>query len=226
MRRRKLLTGCGTVLAGLLAGCGGGDGGDGGGTATATDTPAPTATPEPTATPTEAATAAPTETTTPTPAGNVHDIGETFAVGEEDNELRYRILELFRTDRIGSSTNYATADGTYLIVVLELTNPTSSQFSFPRNDFRIQSSDGATWQRFEEEPTDKLGADERLNVGPIGYDTLSAGETRTGAVAYDVEAETEYRLWIRPAGEPETPEHFVPLGRPADAEELQGSLTG
>lgn len=229
MQRRKLLSGCGIVLAGVLAGCGGGSDGDGGDNT-------PTSTPEsgtPTETPAqesgmEGDTDTPAETATPTAESTdefTHDIDEEFTVGEGDNAVGYRIVDLFRADRLGSSANNTTADGTFLIVVLDLTNPRSESLPFPREEFRAQTQTEDSWRRFDGEGTEKINADERLNVEQIGDATLNAGETRTGAVAYDLDPDRSYRIWITPTGA-ETPEHFVPVGEISSVEELQGSLTG
>jgi hypothetical protein len=230
VKRRKLLSGFGIALAGSLAGCGG-SGGDGGSEATPaqsddTETPAATAT-EMQETEMESATETPAETPTPTPepaAGNTHEIGEEFTVGEEGNALTYRILELFRSDRIGSNANNTTADGTFLIVIMELTNPQSGSVSFPRGVFRIQREN--SWSRFAREGTTRIDADERLNVNQIGDATINGGNTQTGAVAFDVDPDRSYRIWITPTGDAETPEHFVPVGEVTSVEELRGSLTG
>lgn len=229
MQRRKLLSGCGIVLAGVLAGCGGGSDGDGG-DSTPTSTPeseAPTETPMQGATETEAPTDTPAQTATPTEEPTdefTHDIGEEFTVGEGGNAVTYEIIELFRTDRIGSSANNTEADRTFLIVVLDLTNPQSESLPFPRGEFRVQTE--GSWRRFDREGTEKINADERLNVDQIGDSTLNSGETRTGAVAFDVDPDSSYRIWITPTGDAETPEHFVPVGEISSVEELQGSLTG
>lgn len=216
------------MLAGVLAGCGGGSDGDGGGEATPTpESGTPTATPTQEETETETPMDTETATTTPTEeptSENTHDIGEEFTVGDGNNALTYRILELFRSDRLGSSANNTTADGTFLVVVLELTNPQSSSTSFPRGEFRIQTE--GSWRRFDREGTEKINADERLNVNQIGDATLNAGETRTGAVAFDVDPESSYRLWITPTGDADTPEHFVSIGDVMSVEELRSSLTG
>jgi hypothetical protein len=80
MHRRRLLSGCGTLLAGLLAGCPGDSGGKGESPtptpadpeATAvpeeTPTPPPTPPPSPTPTPTPTPRPTPTATSTPTPS--------------------------------------------------------------------------------------------------------------------------------------------------------------
>lgn len=229
MQRRKLLSGCGIVLAGVLAGCGGGSDGDGG-DSTPTSTPeseTPTETPMQEATETEAPTDTPAETATPTAEPTdefTHEMGEEFTVGEGDNAVTYRIVDLFRTDKIGSGASNTEANRTFLIVVLDLTNPRNSELPFPRGNFRVQTE--GSWRRFDREGTEKINADERLNVDQIGDSTLPSGETATGAVAFDVDPDSSYRIWITPTGDAETPEHFVSVGEISSVEELQGSLTG
>ena len=223
MHRRTLLAGWGTVVAGLLAGCGGGSGDDGdadggstpAGTATPTDTPTQTET----ATPTETETATPADTPTPGTESFTHEIGEEFTVAEGDNAVGYRILELARSDRVGGQASYTTADGTFLVVTLEYTNPQDETIEFPRSEFRLQAESGS-WQRFDQESTGKVGSDGRLDAENVGDSTLTPGDSKTGAVVFDVNPDASYRIWITPTGEADTPEHFVPIPDLSSVEEL------
>jgi hypothetical protein len=232
MRRRRILLGCSTVLAGMLAGCGG-DGGDDSGE-TPAPTPEPTPTPQevslgggsgsseptPTATPTATpqSTATPTATPTPTPSGNVHSLGEEFTVGEGDNAVTYRILEFYRSDALGNQASRATADGTFLVVVLELTNPRRERITVPREDFRVQSD--RTWHQIHRDGTVKIASDPRISERSLADQAVRSGATMTGAVAFDVDPDDAYRLWITPAGGPDTPEHFVSVGDISSVPEL------
>ncbi|WP_049937528.1 DUF4352 domain-containing protein [Haloplanus natans] len=231
MERRHVLTACGTVLTGMLAGCGGG-----GGDATATETAEPTATEtaeptatetaEPTATetaePTATETAEPTTTAAAGPDGPTHDIGESFTVGSGDEAIGYRIAELFRADRIGSSANNSTADGTYLIVILELSNPRDEPISFPNNSFLVWNEEQILY--FDDEATPKIGDDDRLDVTPIGTATVLAGSSKTGAVVFDVDPDRSYWIRVNPTGDSgET--HYVPVGSVSGVEELRSSFT-
>lgn len=229
MRRRALLSGLSTALAGALAGCGGG--GDGGSegdetpepeTETATPTPAETEAPMETQTPADTET--PAETATPTPeddgASFTHEVGEEFTVGEEGNRVTYRIIEFQRADRIGSQANFNTADGTYLIVTLEVTNPRSKAIEFPEGNFRVLTDDGA-WQRFDRDPSQKVNSDERLSVEHIGDATIPAGQAALGTVLFDVDPDKNQRLWITPTGDAQTPEHFVPVPDLSEVEQLR-----
>jgi len=227
MERRHVLTACGTVLTGMLAGCGGGGGeatatetAESTATATAESTATATETAEPTATATE--TAEPTTTAAAGPDGPTHDIGESFTVGSGDEAIGYRIAELFRADRIGSSANNSTADGTYLIVILELSNPRDEAISFPNNSFLIWNEEQIRY--LDDEATPKIGDDDRLDVTPIGTTTVLAGDSKTGAVVYDVDPDESYWLRINPTGDSgET--HYVPVGTVSDVEELRSSFT-
>jgi hypothetical protein len=229
MNRRQVLLGCSAVLTGAVAGCAGGSD-DSGGDQTPTETPstAPTDTPEltptPGPTPTETATATRTETPTPEPTATpardqfVHDLNSRFTVGEEGNAVSYRIIRYYRTDRLGSSTNRSTARGTYLLVVAELTNPQEQSISVPWNDFRIRSAE--TWRKFDESATEKVEIDDRIDVRSLAVQGVASGRSVTGAVAFDVDPEGTYRIWITPMGGPDTPSHFVPVGEIPAVREL------
>jgi hypothetical protein len=228
MERRKLLTACGTVLTGMLAGCGGG-GGDATPTGTATGTATATDTPEPTATATEAPD--PTATDTPEPTateaassldGPTHDVGESFTVGSGNEAIGYRIVEFFRADRVGSSANNSTADGTYLIVVLDLTNPRDNILSFPNNNFLAWNEEQILY--LDDEATPQIGDDDRIDVQPLGTATVLSGNTKTGAVVFDVDPDRNYWIRVTPTGDSgET--HYVPVGLASEVQELQRSLT-
>jgi len=225
MERRNVLTACGTVLTGLLAGCGGG-GGDAtptGTEPTATETEAPTATatqaPDPTATETDASTATAAASG---PDGPTHDIGESFTVGSGNEAVGYRILELYRADRVGGSANNSTADGTYLIVILELSNPRDERLSFPNNNFIAWNDEQIRY--LDEQATTQIGDDDRIDVTPIGTATVLSDSSKTGAVVFDVDPDRTYWIRVNPTGDSgET--HYVPLGVVSDIEELQGSFT-
>lgn len=235
MKRRRVLIGCSTVLAGVLAGCGG-DGGSNGSTPTATPESTPTAqeisledgssgseststeTPTATATATETPAETPTATVTPTPFGNTHAVEQQFTVGEGDNAITYRILEYYRTPELGNPASRATADGTFLIVVLELTNPQDRRITVPREDFRVRSAQ--TWHQYHRDGTEKIDSDDRIEQQSLANQAVRSGRSITGAVAFDVDPDSSYEMWITPAGGPDTPEHFVPIGEISSIPEL------
>jgi len=225
MERRNVLTACGTVLTGLLAGCGGG-GGDAtptGTEPTATETEAPTATatqaPDPTATETDASTATAAASG---PDGPTHDIGESFTVGSGNEAVGYRIVDLYRADQVGGSANNSTADGTYLIVILELSNPRDSALSFPNNNFLAWNEEQVLY--LDDGATTQISDDDRIDIDPLGTATVLSGSSKTGAIVFDVDPDRTYWIRVTPTGDSgET--HYVPLGVVSDIEELQGSFT-
>lgn len=229
MERRTVLTGCGTVLAGLLAGCSGGgdeatatETGTAAATATATEAPTATATETETAEPTATETAEPTATATPGPDGPTHDLGESFTVGSGSEAIGYRIIELYRADRIGSQANSSTANGTFLIIILELSNPRNSSISFPNNNFLVWNEEQIRY--LDDGATPKIGDDDRIDVQPIGTTTVLSGSSKTGAVIFDVDPDRTYWIRINPTGDSgET--HYVPIGAVSEVQELQGSFT-
>ncbi|WP_299330960.1 DUF4352 domain-containing protein [Haloplanus sp.] len=218
MERRRVLTVCGAMVSGLLAGCGGG-GGDG---ATATGT---TATETSTATeataPTETATETPAPTATATPSPPTHDVDEAFTVGTGGNEIGYRIIDLFRTDEIGNSANSSTADGTFLIIVVELSNPQNDSISFPRNEFIVGNEEQIRY--VDPLATPKINDDDRIDTEPLATTTVLSGESKTGAVLFDVDPDRSYRLRLLPTGDSgET--HYVDIGPISEIQELEGSI--
>jgi hypothetical protein len=220
MERRRVLTVCGTIVSGLLAGCGGG-GGDGttatGTTATEMSTATETTMPTETATETPAATA----TATATPSPPTHDVGEAFTVGTGGNEIGYRIIDLFRANEIGDSANRSTADGTFLIIVVELSNPQNDSISFPRNEFIVGNEEQIRY--VDPLATPNINNDDRIDTEPLATTTVLSGESETGAVLFDVDPDRSYRLRLLPTGDSgET--HYVNIGPISEIQELEGSI--
>ncbi|AXG05227.1 DUF4352 domain-containing protein [Haloplanus rubicundus] len=229
MERRNVLTACGTVLTGLLAGCGGGGGGDATPTGTATAEATATETEAPTATATEAPEPTATDTPEPTateaasgPGGPTHEVGESFTVGSGNEAVGYRIVDFFRADQIGSSANNSTADGTYLIVVLDLSNPRDGSLSFPNNSFLAWNEEQILY--IDDEATPQIGDDDRIDVEPIGTATVLSGNTKTGAVVFDVDPDRNYWIRINPTGG-SGESHYVPVGPVSEVQELRSSMT-
>jgi len=236
MQRRQMLACGGGFLAGLLTGFAGGLSiGSGGAdsdsettpTPTPTATPTPTPTDTPTPTPTETPTPTPTETPTPTPTptetpaptptptpslpGIAHDVGEQFTVGEGDNAIAYRIIEFYRTTELGDSTSRTTARGTYLVLVVELTNRGNDAISFPR-ECRILNQKANNWSPFDDEASEFIENDDRIDGPNLGTKIVQPGDSLRGAVAYDVDPDGIVHVMIVPTGDTNEPEHYVRIG--------------
>ena len=225
MERRKMLTACGTVFTGLLAGCSGGGGEDGDGDGDAT--PTATATTEPTATetdaPTATATEAPEPTETPASGGPTHGLDERFTVGSGENAIDYRIIDFYRTDRIGSSANNRTADGTYLLILLEFYNPQNDATTFPRNQFIVGNEEQIRY--VDEDATPLVSDDDRIDTDPLLNATVLAGSSKVGAVVFDLDPHRSYRIRFLPTGgEGET--HYLDIGTISDIQPLESSIVG
>jgi hypothetical protein len=235
-RRTVLALAAGVV--GALPGCAG-LGGDDPGTPTAsppdpstpTDTPAPTesvpttpsaptatAAPTPSPTPTPTPTDTPAPTPTPDQRGITHEAGSQFTVGEAGHAITYRPVEFYRSEDVGGPAQRVTAEGTFLVVVVEVTNPQSEVVALPRGYFRLQC--GSATPRFEPAASEALNTDSRLDVPSLADHPISPGETTTGAVAFDVAPDDSCRLWILPTERPLTPQHFVPIGAVSSLERL------
>jgi len=231
MKRRHYLLGCGVLLPGV-AGC---LGGSDDATQTPADTPTPTAEPaetptpteEPTPTPTESPTPTPTETPSPTPTETptadpnvfTHELDERFTVGEDGNALTYRVIEYRRADRIGNQVNWIEPErGRFLVVIAELTNPQDRRIGLPRNDFRVRSP--RTWRKFSEGATERLDIDDRVEEGSLANNSIASGRSAVGGVVFDVDPDQSWRVWITPADGPDTPSHFVDVGRVSALEGL------
>lgn len=234
MQRREVVIGCSTFLAGLLVGTVfDGDGTRAGqastptptptgtpsptptatATATPTDTPTPTESPTatPTDTPTPTETPEPTATPTPTLPGITHEFGEQFTVGEGGEAVTYRVIEVYRAEELGDQINFAEPRGVFLVVVVELTNPRDDQITIPQ-EFRILNRDENTWITFDEPGSDAIDNDDRLDEPSLVTKGVPSGESRRGAVAYDVEPGSTVHVQVIPTGDANEPEHHVRIG--------------
>jgi hypothetical protein len=215
MDRRTVLRFGGIAVAGLTAGCSGGGG---------EDTPAATATetPEPTATPTATATETPEPTATPTPSAPTHDLGEEFTVGEGSEAIRYTFDRFYRAAELGDSINAETPDGTYLVAILTLGNPQETETSLPTDNVKLRG-DG-TIRTIDRDGTEAIGSDSRINVPPIGYSSVVAGESRTGGIAFDAPLGKTYRIEITPPGRSDVTPHVVEVGDIGEVEQLERAV--
>lgn len=234
MRRRPMLAACGALVTGLLAGCSGGSGestatgtptetGTATETATATATSTAPTTPTETASGTEAPTEAATATPSPTPSAPTHQLGESFVVGSGGNAIGYTIEAFYRSDHLGEQANEKRADGTYLVVILTLSNPQDEPIYFPNNDFLAVNE--RTLRYIDDEGTEAVSSDDRINVPPIGYASVLAGREKQGAVVFDLDPSQSFRLEISPPDADE-PVHYVPVGLISDLETLQSAAVG
>ncbi len=222
MKRRQVVIGCGTFLAGTVTGLSLDRAGqvgltEGSGT-TPTDTPAETPTPAPTDTPAETPTPTPTDTPTPS-QGITHELGEQFTVGEGDDAITYRVIEFYRAEELGDIASTVTADGVYLLVVVELTNPQDGVVTLPQ-EFRVLSRELNKWFKFDQTGSEHVDNDDRIDEAAIVTQGTRSGNSTRGAVAFDVPLDASYRVMVVPTGEPDEPEHYVQIGELSSVPEL------
>ncbi|MFC6989553.1 DUF4352 domain-containing protein [Haloplanus sp. GCM10025708] len=153
----------------------------------------------------------------------MHELDESFTVGEGDNAIGYRIHNFYRADRIGNSASYAEADGTFLVVVLTLSNPQDQSITLPSNSIRANSEN--PFQYLDDEASSKLSSDDRIDASSLANTTVLSGASKMGAIVFDVPASGTYRIEIMPAGADE-PVHVVEVGPISDVEKLQSTVVG
>ncbi|GAB6860913.1 hypothetical protein JCM17092_10020 [Haloplanus litoreus] len=157
------------------------------------------------------------------PDGPTHGLDESFTVGSGENAIGYRIIDLYRADRLGSSANNSTADGTYVVVILELSNPQSDATTFPRNEFIVANEEQIRY--IDENATPLVADDDRLNVQPLANATVLANSSKTGAVVFDLDPDQSYRIRLLPIGDSgET--HYVNIGTVSELPALERSMVG
>ncbi len=240
MQRREVLIGCSTFLTGILVGTVL----DGDWTRpgqaltqnpTPTETPTPTPTETPTPTPAETPTQTPTPTDTPSPTptetppptdtptptlpGTTHGLDEQFTVGEGNQAVTYRVIRFYTAEELGGRVTTATPQGIYLVVVVELTNPRDDGISLPE-EFRVMSPEANSWTTFDQSGSKQIANDNRIDQTVLPSKFVRSGETRRGAVAYDVDPDSTYHVQVVPTSDATEPEHYVRIGDLSSVEQL------
>ena len=199
MDRRQFLVACGVAA---VAGCSGssdsnpngGDSSDGGGGGSGDGGDGGDSTPEPT----------PTET--PTPSGPpTHEVGDSFTVGSGEQSVRYTVTEMGTASEVGADVVAEEADGTFLLVSLQMENVGDESFNVSSNLFTALNAED---QEYDVD-TDALAT---LGDSALIFEQLNPGLSTEGQIVFDVPA-GEYRLRVDPAGLTSTaPPHVVTLG--------------
>lgn len=206
MKRRTLVATLASVAIGSTAGCSGGSGGD------------ETTTTEPT-TATETSTPAATPTATGTPAPPIHGLDEPFVVGEGDHTIPYTVSGLYVADRIGHEGMGETADnGRFLIVILSIENVTDQTIDVPTGNLVVRGE--GVIAHVDQAASETVASDDRINVPSLALATVPSGETRTGALLYDVSPDNSYRLRVTPTGD-RGEVHYVSIGPIGDLRSLE-----
>lgn len=154
-------------------------------TAEATAAPPAESTPEPTPAPTAQPTATPE-------SGTSHAIGESFQVGSGAQAIQYTVASASTTDHVGQGSFGEDADGTFVVVELQMTNVGDESLDLSTTPFRLVDSQG---REFEVDTDALIYLDDA-----IVFEQLNPGLEKRGLIVFDVPAGSEYRLRIDPAG--------------------------
>jgi hypothetical protein len=184
MSRRTIFTGISAVGLGSVSGCAGSDSPDNGDTGADGDP--------------NQATDSPTETES-SEEENQHDIGESFEVGSGEKAIRYIVEEATLARAIGSSNFNVSADGLFLIVILQMENIGTESIDITSRHLRLVDSQGREFDASTEAST-YFSQDTRFDVEGILFEQLQPGLEQTKAVAFDVPTEESYALKVDPAG--------------------------
>jgi hypothetical protein len=207
MDRRKILTGIGTVGIAAVAGCSSSDdgstessGGDGSsGTEESSGDDGSSETEES------------SEDEGGTPDERIHQIGETFTVGEGDRAIEYTVNDITSANQLGNEFSSAEANGVFVIIILSLTNKSSESFTITSNNYTIiAGEDRNVYEAAGFEARTALDTDERFDVESLSFEQLNPELSTEGALIFDVPQGLPYAFSIEPAGFLDTSEpHYV-----------------
>lgn len=210
MDRRKVLTGIGTVGITTIAGCSSSDdsstesSGDDGSTETEESSG------DDESTETEES----SEDEGGVPDERIHQIGETFTVGEGDRVIEYTVNDMTYADQLGNEFSNVEANGLFHIIILSLTNRGGESFTVSTGNYAIIAGENNNVYNPEGfEVRTAFDTDERLDVESLSFEQLNPNLSTEGAIIFDAPEEARFVFRIEPAGFLDTSEpHFVQPG--------------
>lgn len=142
----------------------------------------------------------------------VHEVGDTFVVGDSRQQIEYTVTAARLFEDLGDQYLNTEPDGYFLVVELRMTNQTDESFSISTNSFSVSDSQG---RRFD--PDSGAGmyidTDPRIESEGILFKQLNPGLTTQGALVFDVSPNDTVSLVIEPTAFLESGEtHTVRLG--------------
>jgi hypothetical protein len=142
-----------------------------------------------------------------------HEIGEPFTVGTGDNAVRYTVKEATTADQIGGEMLGVEADGSFVIVTLEVENTGTEPFIATTEHLELFDAEGRTFSTATEAGI-YIEQDSRYNAGSISFEELQPGLSVTRNVVYDVPTGQSYGLRVKGTSMFSTAEpHHVLLGQ-------------
>jgi hypothetical protein len=142
-----------------------------------------------------------------------HEMGEAFTVGSGDNAVRYTVEEATTADRIGPTNFGVEADGSFVIVTLEVENTGSEPFIATTEHLKLFDVEGRTFSTATEAEI-YIEQDSRFDAGSMSFEELQPGLSITRNLVYDVPPNQGYGLRVEGASMFSTAEpHHVPLGQ-------------
>ena len=132
---------------------------------------------------------------------NLHEEGESFVVGSQE-EIQYKITDSYTTDSLGES---ATADGIFVVIKLEITNKGQEAIHISTNHFRLTDSQN---RKYETDSDAFFALDNTIMLRE-----LTPGISQTAQMVFDVpENQSDRQLKVNPTASGSSAEpHFVDL---------------
>jgi hypothetical protein len=124
---------------------------------------------------------------------NAHGVGEPFVVGEQAQEVRYRVTDVRTAQRLDGSSGPA-ADGEFVVVTVEIVNTANTTVGISPELYQIIDGQGRGYGV----DTASMTAVEN----PVAFEPrMQPGERRTGVLVFDVPPDRRNRqLEVRPTG--------------------------
>jgi hypothetical protein len=124
---------------------------------------------------------------------NAHGVGEPFVVGEQAQEVRYRVTDVRTARRLGGASGPA-ADGEFVVVTVEVVNTANTTVGLSPELYQIIDGQGRGYG-VDTASMEAVGT-------PLAFEPrMQPGERRAGVLVFDVPADRRNRqLEVRPTG--------------------------
>lgn len=130
---------------------------------------------------------------------SVHEIGDTFTVGNGDKTVEYTVSSVNAYSSLGGEFTSEDASGVFAVVVLDMTNQTDETISVSSNHLKLVDDQG---REFDADAGASIYAesDSRVRAEGFAFEQLNPGLTTSGAVVFDVSPGSSYELLVEPVG--------------------------
>lgn len=133
------------------------------------------------------------------PDERIHELGETFTVGEGDRVIEYTINDVLTGEQISGGIINVEADGVFHVVTLSLTNRSGKSFTISSDNHAIVAGDdNNVYAPAGAEARAALSNNQEFDIEPLSSEQLNPDLPILCALIYDVPEGLELFFVIAP----------------------------